>query len=101
MRAHAGYTARSATTCGRSQLLSGYYDEQSGELHRLPPNRDSKSAYVAAMGGEAAVLATGGAKAFDAGDYRWVADWSNHVVFSNRPTMRGARCRPTRSNNLG
>jgi len=47
----------------------------------LPPS-DSAKRYVAAMGGEAAVLATA-RQAFDAGDYRWVAELVNHVVFAN------------------
>ena len=41
------------------------------------------------MGGEAAVLATA-RKAFDAGDYRWVAELVNHAVFAN-PESQAAR----------
>jgi len=59
----------------------GYYDANPANLHRLPPS-DSAKRYVAAMGGEAAVLATA-RQAFDAGDYRWVAELVNHVVFAN------------------
>lgn len=59
----------------------GYYDGNPASLHRLPPTETAKR-YVAAMGGEAAVLATA-RKAFDAGDYRWVAELVNHVVFAN------------------
>jgi len=59
----------------------GYYDANPATLHRLPPV-DSAKRYVAAMGGEAAVLAVG-RKAFADGDYRWVAEMVNHVVFAN------------------
>lgn len=66
----------------------GYYDANPASLHRLPPS-DTAKRYVAAMGGEAAVLATA-QKAFDAGDYRWVAELVNHVVFAN-PDNTAAR----------
>lgn len=59
----------------------GYYDANPASLNRLPPTESAKR-YVAAMGGEAAVLATA-RKAFDSGDYRWVAELVNHVVFAN------------------
>ena len=59
----------------------GYYDANPATLHRLPPG-DSAKRYVAAMGGEAALLATA-RKAFADGDYRWVAELMNHAVFAN------------------
>jgi alkyl sulfatase BDS1-like metallo-beta-lactamase superfamily hydrolase len=59
----------------------GYYDGNPATLHRLPP-ADSAKRYVAAMGGEASVVAAG-RKAFDAGDYRWVAELMNQAVFAN------------------
>jgi alkyl sulfatase BDS1-like metallo-beta-lactamase superfamily hydrolase len=59
----------------------GYYDANPATLNRLPPTETAKR-YVAAMGGEAAVLAMA-RKAFDAADYRWVAELVNHVVFAN------------------
>lgn len=66
----------------------GYYDGNPASLNRLPPTETAKR-YVAAMGGEAAVLATA-RRAFDAGDYRWVAELTNHVVFAN-PDNAAAR----------
>lgn len=66
----------------------GYYDGNPASLHKLPPTETAKR-YVAAMGGEAAVLATA-RKAFDTGDYRWVAELVNHVVFAN-PDNAAAR----------
>ena len=72
----------------------GYYDANPATLNRLPP-ADSAKRYVAAMGGEAAVIALG-RKAFADGDYRWVAEMVNHVVFANpdNAEARGAagRC---------
>jgi alkyl sulfatase BDS1-like metallo-beta-lactamase superfamily hydrolase len=59
----------------------GYYDANPASLQRLPP-ADSAKRYVAAMGGEAAVIAAG-RKAFADGDYRWVAELANHAVFAN------------------
>ncbi len=59
----------------------GYYDANPATLNRLPPAESAKR-YVAAMGGKAAVLATG-RKAFADGDYRWTAELMNHAVFAN------------------
>lgn len=59
----------------------GYYDANPATLNRLPPAESAKR-YVAAMGGEAAVIDTG-RKAFQAGDYRWTAELMNHAVFAN------------------
>ena len=66
----------------------GYYDANPATLHRLPP-ADGAKRYVAAMGGEAAVL-TAGRKAFADGDYRWAAELVNHAVFAN-PASAEAR----------
>jgi alkyl sulfatase BDS1-like metallo-beta-lactamase superfamily hydrolase len=66
----------------------GYFDGNPAHLHRLPPT-EAASRYVAAMGGADAVLA-GARKAFDAGDYRWVAELLNHVVFAD-PANAAAR----------
>ena len=59
----------------------GFYDANPASLQRLPPAESAKR-YVAAMGGEAAVIAAG-RKAFAEGDYRWVAELVNQVVFAN------------------
>jgi len=66
----------------------GYYDANPATLHRLAPAENAKR-YVAAMGGEAAVLAAG-RKAFADGDYRWTAEMVNHAVFAN-PASAEAR----------
>lgn len=66
----------------------GYYDANPASLNRLPPMESAKR-YVAAMGGEAAVLANA-RQAFEAGDYRWVVELVNHAVFAN-PASQAAR----------
>ncbi len=59
----------------------GYYDANPATLDPLPRVESAKR-YVAAMGGEAAVVALG-RKAFADGDYRWVVELVNKVVFAN------------------
>ena len=59
----------------------GYYDANPATLDPLLPAELAKR-YVAAMGGEAAVVALG-RKAFADGDYRWVVELVNKVVFAN------------------
>lgn len=66
----------------------GYYDANPATLHALPPAESAKR-YVAAMGGEAALLASA-RKSFADGDYRWVAELTNHAVFAN-PASAEAR----------
>jgi alkyl sulfatase BDS1-like metallo-beta-lactamase superfamily hydrolase len=59
----------------------GYYDANPATLDPLLPTESAKR-YVAAMGGEAAVVALG-RKAFADGDYRWVVELVNKAVFAN------------------
>lgn len=66
----------------------GYYDGNPANLNPLPPVESSKR-YVAAMGGVAKTLEIA-KKAFADGDYRWVVELVNHVVFAN-PENREAR----------
>jgi linear primary-alkylsulfatase len=66
----------------------GWFDGNPATLHALPPE-DAATRYVEFMGGAEAALdkARG---AFDLGDYRWVAEVVNHVVFAD-PDSREAR----------
>ena len=66
----------------------GYYDANPATLDPLLPTESAKR-YVAAMGGEAAVVALG-RKAFADGDYRWVVELVNKAVFAN-PSNAEAR----------
>jgi alkyl sulfatase BDS1-like metallo-beta-lactamase superfamily hydrolase len=62
------------------QRYLGWFDGNPANLHPLPP-AESAPRYVEAMGGTDAVLARARA-AYDDGDYRWVAQLVNHVVFA-------------------
>ena len=59
----------------------GWFDGNPATLHTLPPE-DAAKRYVEFMGGAEAALdkARG---AFELGDYRWVAEVVNHVVFAD------------------
>lgn len=62
------------------QAYLGWYDGNPANLDPLPPKESGKR-YVDMMGGANAVLEK--AKAFfDQGDYRWVAQVLNHLVFA-------------------
>jgi alkyl sulfatase BDS1-like metallo-beta-lactamase superfamily hydrolase len=69
-------------------LYLGWFDGNPATLHELPPVEASKN-YVAFMGGADTVLAKA-KESFDKGDYRWVAQVVNHVVFAD-PTNQAAR----------
>jgi len=62
------------------QKYLGWYDSNPANLHQLPPVEASKR-YVEYMGGPEAVLAKA-RQSFEKGEYRWVAQVMNHVVFA-------------------
>jgi alkyl sulfatase BDS1-like metallo-beta-lactamase superfamily hydrolase len=66
----------------------GWFDGNPANLHTLPP-AEAAAKYVEFMGGAEAVLAKA-RDAFDAGEYRWVAEVVNHVVFAD-PENQEAR----------
>ncbi len=66
----------------------GWYDGNPANLDPLPPVEAGRN-YVEFMGGADAVLERARAS-FEAGEYRWVAEVVNHVVFAD-PTNRAAR----------
>jgi alkyl sulfatase BDS1-like metallo-beta-lactamase superfamily hydrolase len=70
------------------QKYLGWFDGNPSNLDPLPPEESSKK-YVEFMGGAAAVLEKARA-AFEKGEYRWVAEVVNHVVFAE-PDNREAR----------
>ena len=70
------------------QFYLGWYDGNPANFNPLPPVEASRR-YVEYMGGAAQVLARAKA-AFDKGDYRWVTQVVNHVVFSD-PENKEAR----------
>ena len=63
------------------QRYMGWYDGNPAHLWQHTPT-EVATRYVAAMGGADAVLA-GAREAFDAGDFRWVAEVVNHVIFAD------------------
>lgn len=62
------------------QRYLGWYDANPATLHSLPPVQASKK-YVDYMGGARSVLDRAQV-AFLEGDYRWVAEVVNHVIFA-------------------
>ena len=69
-------------------LYLGWFDGNPATLHPLPP-RQSSVKYVEFMGGAKAVLEKA-RESYDKGEYRWVAEVVNHVVFAE-PDNQEAR----------
>lgn len=63
------------------QRYLGWFDGNPARLYPHPPVEAAKR-YVALAGGADALLAKA-RTAFDAGDYRWVAELVNHLVFAD------------------
>jgi linear primary-alkylsulfatase len=63
------------------QLYMGWFDGNPAHLWEHPPVERAKR-YVEAMGGAEQALARA-RESFEAGDYRWVAELVNHVVFAD------------------
>jgi alkyl sulfatase BDS1-like metallo-beta-lactamase superfamily hydrolase len=70
------------------QRYLSWYDGNPANLKKYPPVEAGKR-YVEIAGGADALL-TKAQAAFDAGDYRWVAELVNHLVFAD-PTNQAAR----------
>jgi alkyl sulfatase BDS1-like metallo-beta-lactamase superfamily hydrolase len=66
----------------------GWFDGNPATLFTLPPE-EAAGRYVEFMGGAEAALEKAGT-AFDAGEYRWVAEVVNHIVFAD-PDNQDAR----------
>jgi alkyl sulfatase BDS1-like metallo-beta-lactamase superfamily hydrolase len=62
-------------------LYLGWFDGNPATLNELPPV-EASGKYVEFMGGTDAVLEKAQAS-YDAGEYRWVAEVVNHVVFAD------------------
>ena len=71
------------------QRYLGWFDANPAHLHPHPPVQSAQR-YVSFMGGADEVL-TKAKASFDEGDYRWVVEVVNHVVFAD-PTNEAARC---------
>jgi alkyl sulfatase BDS1-like metallo-beta-lactamase superfamily hydrolase len=70
------------------QRYLGWFDGNPANLHPLPPAETGKR-YVALAGGAEALIAKA-REAYEAGDYRWVAEVVNHLVFAD-PANEEAR----------
>ena len=70
------------------QRYLGWFDGNPANLHKLPP-AEAGQRYVDLAGGADALL-TKARTAFEAGDYRWVAEVVNHLVFAD-PENEAAR----------
>ena len=70
------------------QRYLSWYDGNPCHLHPHPPVQAGQR-YVALAGGPEALLAAA-QTAYDVGDYRWVAELVNHLVFTD-PTNTAAR----------
>ena len=70
------------------QRYLSWYDGNPANLWKLPPVQAGER-YVQAMGGADALLAAA-RRSFDEGDYRWVAELLNHLVFAD-PSNTSAR----------
>ena len=64
----------------------GWYDGNPASLNPLPPEESGKK-YVKYMGGADAMLANA-QTSFDEGEYRWVAEVLNHLVFAEPENQR-------------
>ncbi len=62
------------------QYYFGWFDGNPAHLNPIPPV-ESSNKYVEFMGGEDAVL-TKAQESFEKGEYRWVAEVLNHLVFA-------------------
>ncbi len=76
------------------QRYLSWYDGNPANLHKLPPSEVGKR-YVELAGGAAALLSHA-QQAFDRGEYRWVAELVNHLVFAD-PTNQAARSMQARA----
>jgi alkyl sulfatase BDS1-like metallo-beta-lactamase superfamily hydrolase len=63
------------------QRYLGWFDGNPANLHRLPPDEAGRR-YVEVAGGPDALLAKARA-AYGRGEYRWVAELVNHLVFAD------------------
>ena len=70
------------------QRYLGWFDGNPANLHTLPPS-EAGGRYVELAGGPQALLAHARV-AFGSGDYRWVAEVVNHLVFAD-PANAAAR----------
>jgi len=67
------------------QYYMGWFDANPAHLNPLPASQSS-SKYVEMMGGEESIIVKAQIS-FEQGEYRWVAELLNHVIFTNPDNM--------------
>jgi len=77
----------------------GWFDGNPANLHTHPPEEAARR-YVEFMGGAEATLDKARA-AFELGDYRWVAEVVNHVVFADPDNVAACRLQADALEQLG
>lgn len=81
------------------QKYLGWFDGNPASLHPLPPVEAGKK-YVEYMGGADELLSKA-KNAFDAGDYRWVAQVVNHLVFADPANIQARELQASALEQLG
>jgi alkyl sulfatase BDS1-like metallo-beta-lactamase superfamily hydrolase len=81
------------------QYYLGWYDGNPANFNPLPPVEASKK-YVEYMGGADLVLSKA-SEAFEKGEYRWVAQVLNHVVFADPKNEKARRLQADALEQLG
>jgi alkyl sulfatase BDS1-like metallo-beta-lactamase superfamily hydrolase len=81
------------------QRYLGWYDSNPANLYPLPPEESAKK-YVEFMGGPQAVIARA-RESFNKGEYRWVAQVMNHVVFADPKNREGRELQAAALEQLG
>ena len=81
------------------QRYLGWFDANPAHLHELPPV-EAAVRFVDYMGGADAVLTRARAD-FECGDYRWVAQVVNHVVFADSSNQEARRLQADALEQLG
>ena len=85
-------------TVAQYNLRLGFFDGVPATLHQHQPAEAGKR-YVKFMGGADNVLRQA-KESFDQGDYRWVAEVVNHVVFADGRTRLPSNFSPIRTSSL-
>jgi alkyl sulfatase BDS1-like metallo-beta-lactamase superfamily hydrolase len=81
------------------QRYLGWFDGNPASLHALPP-AEASSRYVEFMGGADGVLSKAG-EAYERGEYRWVAEVVNHLVFAQPDNVKARELQADALEQLG
>ncbi|MEI0685960.1 alkyl sulfatase dimerization domain-containing protein [Brachyspira pilosicoli] len=79
--------------------FGAWWDGNPANLYKLPPEEAAKR-YVEFMGGEDNILKMA-KKYYDNGDYRWVVEVLNHVIFANPNNTKARRLSADAMEQLG